>query len=87
MSFETFAASCCLPATAGALRELRLIAQRPATDNGSRDRHVLYKGPLERVTDDSGIVYPRGEKVAVTADAYQRLQQGPAAGQFLFYPL
>jgi catechol 2,3-dioxygenase-like lactoylglutathione lyase family enzyme len=87
MSFETFAASCCLPATAGVLREMKLIAQRPGTGESSLNRSVLYKGPLDSVRDDAGTLYSRGEKVTVSADVYQQLREGPAAGQFLFFPI
>src|SRR5262249_6717379 len=70
--FEKLAPTCCLPASAGNLREMRLIAWRATQAPAPRNRHVLYKGPLQQVTDDEGTVYPRGEKVAVTAESCER---------------
>jgi catechol 2,3-dioxygenase-like lactoylglutathione lyase family enzyme len=69
------------------LREMRLVGLRPACDPGSASHAVTYKGPLAEVEDDEGNVYRRGEKVDVTERAWQLLQQGSAAGQFLFFPL
>jgi hypothetical protein len=67
------------------LRETRLSAWRPSDSASAAPRDVLYKGPFERVTDEEGTVYPRGQRVAVTARAAERLRHGPAAGQFLFF--
>ena len=46
---------------------------------------VMYKGPFREAADDAGRVYPRGRRVAVPADAWEALRQGPAAGQFAFF--
>jgi catechol 2,3-dioxygenase-like lactoylglutathione lyase family enzyme len=63
------------------LREMRLLAWRPGAGAGPSTR-VVYKGPFARLVDDDGTVYPRGERVAVNPGKLERLQQGPAAGQF-----
>jgi catechol 2,3-dioxygenase-like lactoylglutathione lyase family enzyme len=63
-----------------------LLADRQFADESSQTRHVLYKGPFKRATDEDGSVYRRGERVAVTAAAWERLRAGPAAEQFLFFP-
>jgi catechol 2,3-dioxygenase-like lactoylglutathione lyase family enzyme len=68
------------------LRETRLNAWRPAEEGSAGSRQVLYKGPFERVTDEDGAIYPRGERVTVTPRAWERLTHGPGAGQFLFLP-
>jgi len=68
------------------LRETRLSAWRPAEADSSPSQSVLYKGPFECITDEDGAVYPRGERVAVSTRAAERLKHGPAAGQFLFLP-
>jgi SAM-dependent methyltransferase len=68
------------------LRETRLNAWRPTEADSGATRDVLYKGPFERVSDEDGTVYPRGERVAVVARAAERLRHGPAAEQFLFFP-
>jgi catechol 2,3-dioxygenase-like lactoylglutathione lyase family enzyme len=78
--FEKLAITC----LGGAFREVSLIGWRPV---GSSDqRRVLYKGPLAALTDEDGITFRRGEAVVVSETAWQRLQQGPAAGQFLVFP-
>jgi SAM-dependent methyltransferase len=69
------------------LRETRLHAWRPTEARSAATHDVLYKGPFERVTDEDGTVYPRGERVAVTAGAAERLRHCPAVGQFLFFPV
>jgi catechol 2,3-dioxygenase-like lactoylglutathione lyase family enzyme len=68
------------------MREVKLVARRPDTA-GDGTRHVLYKGPLEAVTDDGGQRFVRGQRVAVSEVVWQRLRLGPAADQFLFLDL
>lgn len=68
------------------LREVKLLAWRPATDGGNR-RRVLYKGPFAKAADELGNVYPRGERVEVSAVAWDLLRRGAAAEQFLFLDL
>jgi hypothetical protein len=68
------------------LREMRLIGWKPAEPPSAPYRYLLYKGPLAQVTDEDGVVYRRGDKVAVPAARWQLLRQGPAAGQFVFLP-
>jgi catechol 2,3-dioxygenase-like lactoylglutathione lyase family enzyme len=68
------------------LRETQLSAWRPAEADSSPTQFVLYKGPFERITDEDGAVYPRGERVAVIARVAERLKHGPAGGQFVFLP-
>jgi catechol 2,3-dioxygenase-like lactoylglutathione lyase family enzyme len=68
------------------LRETRLHAWRPNEVESAALCDVLYKGPFERVKDDDGTVYPRGERVTVTAHTAERLRHATAAGQFLFFP-
>jgi hypothetical protein len=71
----------CFEAGGVELRELRLVGQQPA--NGAGTAHVLYKGPLEGVRDESGTEYPRGVRVTVPARVAEQLRHGPAAGQFV----
>ena len=49
----------------------------------ARVRPLLYKGPFREVTDDAGVVYPRGERIAVDAAAVERLRRGAWADRFL----
>jgi catechol 2,3-dioxygenase-like lactoylglutathione lyase family enzyme len=63
------------------LREQQLEAFLPAT--AGRTVNVLYKGPFAQVTDDAGLVYPRGQRVSVDAAVAERLCGGEMAGAFL----
>ena len=64
------------------MRETRLEAWKPARPGEGRPV-VLYKGPFREVTDDAGVVYPRGERVAVDAAAVERLRRGGWGEHFL----
>jgi catechol 2,3-dioxygenase-like lactoylglutathione lyase family enzyme len=77
----------CLQTAGTELREMRLVGWRPGDGPAAGRRRVLYKGPLAQVTDEEGTVFPRGVAVSVSARAWQLLNEGPAAGQFLFFPL
>jgi hypothetical protein len=43
---------------------------------------VIYKGPFLQVTDDSGAIYRRGDRVTVDAARLRQLQTGPLAEMF-----
>ncbi|MGB5260667.1 MAG: methyltransferase domain-containing protein [Gammaproteobacteria bacterium] len=59
-------------------RSVTLTAVRPAmTDDGDARHALVYRGPFESVTDESGRCYRRGERVFVTAER-RRLLTGPA---------
>ena len=64
------------------MRETRLEAWKPARPGGSGPV-VLYKGPFREVTDDAGVVYPRGKRIAVDTAAVERLRRGGWADDFL----
>ncbi|HKB39061.1 MAG TPA: ArsI/CadI family heavy metal resistance metalloenzyme, partial [Gemmataceae bacterium] len=53
------------------LREMRLVAWKPAGGGDPRIHDVLYKGPFRETRDEDGTVYRRGEKVPVTASAWE----------------
>jgi len=84
--YEKLGDVACLPVAGLELREMRLLGWRPHSGSHDPQRRVLYKGPLAQVCDDAGTVFPRGQSVTVRPAAWQALQQGPAAGQFLFFP-
>lgn len=64
------------------LRELRLHGWKP----GESDEliAVVYKGPFEQVSDESGTLYRRGESRSVPSRVADLLRAGPAADQFAF---
>jgi catechol 2,3-dioxygenase-like lactoylglutathione lyase family enzyme len=86
MYFEKLGAITCLQIEGSDLREMRLSARRPGPPTGAPRHRVIYKGPLQQVTDESGTIYPRGTMVLVTEQARQLLERCPAAGQFAFLP-
>jgi hypothetical protein len=86
MYFEGLGDVCCLGDGPAVLQEMRLVGRRPADCRLAGSRRVLYKGPLAQVTGEDGTIYPRGAIVMVPERTCQLLRQGPAAGQFLFFP-
>jgi catechol 2,3-dioxygenase-like lactoylglutathione lyase family enzyme len=66
------------------LREVKLIGWKPVAMAAETARQVLYKGPFSQAVNDAGTIFLRGQRVTVSAAAYERLRQGPAADQFLF---
>lgn len=82
--FETMSDVNCISQEGVDLRHCLLVGYRPAEKTGCGVRHMLYRGPLAQVRDEAGNIYRRGERVAVTHEAADRLRNGPAAGQFAF---
>jgi catechol 2,3-dioxygenase-like lactoylglutathione lyase family enzyme len=66
------------------LREVKLIAWKPADCPDGGMRQVLYKGPFAQATADGGWRFPRGQRVTVPGAVWHNLRLGPAAEQFLF---
>ena len=67
-----------------AMREMQLEAFTPVTPTDG-DVEVMYKGPLREVSDDGGVVYPRGRRVVVPASAAARLRSSGVADQFTHF--
>jgi catechol 2,3-dioxygenase-like lactoylglutathione lyase family enzyme len=61
-------------------------APTPRAEPPGQSGCVLYKGPLDQVEDDDGTVFRRGQRVAVNPRQWALLRNGPAAGQFAFFP-
>jgi catechol 2,3-dioxygenase-like lactoylglutathione lyase family enzyme len=74
----------CFSVSGVELRELRLHGWKPGGEAAACA--VLYKGPFEHVACECGMVFRRGEKVAVSAMVAGWLRAGPAADQFAFLP-
>jgi hypothetical protein len=66
------------------MREMQLEGWK-ATAQG-REATVLYKGPFRQVSDDSGAVYRRGERVTANVDAAELLRREAGAEQVLVLP-
>ncbi|WP_254507245.1 VOC family protein [Anatilimnocola floriformis] len=67
------------------LREVKILAWQPA--ESAKQRRVLYKGPFAEAIDDAGVVYRRGQRVAVDQTTWDLLRRGAAAENFLFLDL
>jgi catechol 2,3-dioxygenase-like lactoylglutathione lyase family enzyme len=68
------------------MREMKLVAHKPATGACNASREVLYKGPLSQMTDDAGHVFPRGQRVALCDATCEALRSSGLADQFVFFP-
>jgi hypothetical protein len=66
------------------MREILLTGRKPGHRPARASHQAVYLGPLARVVDDFGNVFPRGERVALNVHDWQSLNQSAAAGQFLF---
>jgi len=66
------------------LREVKIIAWKPAAGTSEQNHQVLYKGPFEQATSDCGLVFRLGQRVSVPENVWQELRLGSAAEQFLF---
>lgn len=65
------------------LREMRLSGSKPvASEPTATRRTVIYRGPFDRVTDDAGNIYSRGQKTLVSDDWWRSLDDSPFAHQF-----
>lgn len=67
------------------LLEVKLIAAKVPHATGPVSQ-VMYRGPFADAIDDFGIVYPRGQRVTVSAAIAAELQGSAVADQFLFVP-
>jgi hypothetical protein len=74
----------CIKVDGVELRKVQLHGTKPHAANGS-GYAVSYRGPLEEVELDAGLVCRRGATVPVPAGVWQALKKGPAAEQFAFY--
>ncbi|MHC5063114.1 MAG: methyltransferase domain-containing protein [Planctomycetota bacterium] len=64
-------------------RALTVQAFKAASDEGlDRNQAVVYMGPFSQVADDSGQVFFRGERMAVSDRTFTVLQSPPYAGLF-----
>jgi catechol 2,3-dioxygenase-like lactoylglutathione lyase family enzyme len=68
------------------MREILLTGRKPGHRPARAEHQAVYLGPLARVEDDFGNVFPRGERVALNVHDWQSLSQSSAANQFLLLP-
>jgi len=68
------------------MREVMAVGWKPAAQSTVEydEQQVVYKGPFASVIDDTGRVYPRGERITVDRATLARLTLGPLEDQFVF---
>ena len=66
------------------MRETELLASKPGVAECEACVSVIYKGPFAQVIDESGQVFPRGQRVMVDAATRNRLRQSVGSSQFAF---
>jgi hypothetical protein len=67
-----------------ALREIRVVARKPALASPTAAHHAVYLGPMAQVIDDFGNVFRRGAVTPIDARDWELLSTGPARHAFLF---
>ncbi len=66
------------------MREVKAVGWKPLAAAGKTALEVIYRGPFQRIRDDQGNTYVRGERAAVAPATWTMLRQGPQAAQFVF---
>ena len=66
------------------MREVKTVGWKPLAVAGQSTLEVIYRGPFQRIRDDEGNQYPRGQRVAIAPATWTMLRQGPQAAQFVF---
>lgn len=66
------------------MREVKAVGYKPVAPASKAALDVIYRGPFQRIRDDEGNVFPRGQRVAVAPATWTMLRQGPQAAQFVF---
>jgi catechol 2,3-dioxygenase-like lactoylglutathione lyase family enzyme len=66
------------------MREVKAVGWKPLAVTAKSALEVIYRGPFQRLRDDLGNTYPRGQRVAIAPEMWTMLRQGPQAGQFVF---
>jgi catechol 2,3-dioxygenase-like lactoylglutathione lyase family enzyme len=66
------------------MREVKAVGWKPLAPPVKTAGDVIYRGPFQRIRDDQGNTYPRGQRVAIAPATWTMLRQGPQAAQFVF---
>ncbi len=65
-------------------RSVTVMATKPDIDKHDKGHTVIYRGPFAEIKDDSGVIYPRGSRIAVDSNSFQNLRDGTAKDSFIF---
>jgi len=66
------------------MREVKAVGWKPLAPAATSALDVIYRGPFQRIRDDEGNTYPRGQRVAIAPATWTMLRQGSQAAQFVF---
>jgi catechol 2,3-dioxygenase-like lactoylglutathione lyase family enzyme len=66
------------------IREVKAVGWKPLAPPVNATGEVIYRGPFQRIRDDEGNIYPRGQRVAIAPATWTMLRQSPQAAQFVF---
>ena len=66
------------------MREVKAVGWKPLAPDVTTASEVIYRGPFQRIRDDDGNTYARGQRVAIAPATWTLLRQGPQAAQFVF---
>jgi hypothetical protein len=68
------------------LREMQLVGCKPFGTATVADWSVLYRGPMNRLIDEQGRKYPRGERVLVDESTWRLFRREPFSEHFTCFP-
>lgn len=67
-------------------RSATYVAHKPALATSDEEElDVIYTGPWEQVTDETGLTYERGARTKVSGSDADRLRSGAYAGHFIIF--
>jgi catechol 2,3-dioxygenase-like lactoylglutathione lyase family enzyme len=81
--FETLSETAYFTVDDVPMREVRLTARKPGHRPAAARHRAVYLGPFDRVTDDFGNVFRRGEPTLINVHDWQVLSKSAARDAFL----
>lgn len=85
LAFEKLGDIHCFRPDGVELREMRLTAIKPHPAHDSPAHYVMYRGPLAEVSDEFGVQYLRGNRVAVSAATWSQFGTAPFDEHFVCF--
>jgi catechol 2,3-dioxygenase-like lactoylglutathione lyase family enzyme len=86
LKLEKFSATAVFRHESVPLRELLVEGYKSDSSRFDLFQNLLYRGPLDQVTDDAGNVYPRGVRVQISNLSAELLRESGLADRFVFFP-
>lgn len=82
LNYDKFGDIHCFQVDGIELRELRLSALKPLEATAGTRHYVIYRGPMECITDDNGRSFRRGVPTPVEESVWRLFQREPFATHF-----